>query len=55
MVETRERQSYVRCEECKEAIQPDQPCYQLRYGYMNEEGFSAEEDVAYFCKDCSPK
>ena len=51
--ETKER-DYMRCERCGETIQPDQECYQLRYGYIEEDGitFLPDQDVGYFCIEC---
>jgi len=53
MVETKEK-DYIRCEKCGEAIKLNQECYQLRYGYIeqNDRDFQADQDVAYFCIEC---
>ena len=53
MVETRKR-DHMSCEKCGEAIKPDQECYQLRYGYIEQDGitFHPDQDVAYFCVEC---
>jgi len=44
------------CGVCGNPIKKDEKCYQLRYGYIEEDGetFLPEEDVAYCHEDCLP-
>ena len=48
------KKDQIKCESCQETIQPDQACYQVRYGYIDEDGltFLVDSDVAYFCTAC---
>ena len=41
------------CGFCGEKIELNEPCYQIRTGYMDDnDEFGPEEDVAYHCSGC---
>jgi len=42
------------CSVCGQAIEAETKCYQLRYGYAEEDDFFPEEDIAYCHEDCLP-
>lgn len=44
----------VSCEMCGETIESGKRCYQIRYGYIEDDGitFLPEEDIAYHCEGC---
>lgn len=45
---------HIGCEICGNTINPDEHCYQIRYGHIEEDGitFLPEEDIAYHCEGC---
>ena len=43
------------CGVCGQEIRKGEACYQIRYGYVTEDGdFVAEEDYMYVHKECLP-
>lgn len=44
------------CKVCGYSIKKEEECYQLRYGYIEDDGetFLPEQDVAYCHEDCLP-
>jgi len=42
------------CPVCDKPIEPDEPCYQLRSGHIEEDGttFLPEEDAGYYHQLC---
>ena len=39
------------CEICGKKLEGKQ-AYQVRYGFISDDVFYAEEDIAYRCKEC---
>ena len=57
MIETKTKQTqedHMRCDWCGETLKREEYCYQIRYGYIEEDGitFLPDADIAYRCVGC---
>ena len=44
----------MECLVCHEEIPEGQPCYEIRYGYLDQGEFFPESDLVYAHQDCLP-